>query len=236
MTSYHRVLKLFDRAVTDHSLQCNCDLHPWQITINGERWTGKIRLIGFIDVLFLISYSGQSTFRRGVVIYKDENDIKDILGRAGKDVAKFQQLDDNGENNDSSEPTVHIDTASGEPQMKYFKFWRDSMDYKLRSIGFEIGLQTSFNSEAVVQYEIFVRKPEGAIFKRQVKKAFKQHDSLDLIEDAILIGYISYADLLGAGLGQIVGAGPAGTILKNFNSSMQSAQSGGTGGLSGGNM
>lgn len=45
------------------------DIHPWDILINGSRWDGKIRLIGFVDVFFLVCYSGESRFEKGIIIY-----------------------------------------------------------------------------------------------------------------------------------------------------------------------
>jgi len=45
------------------------DIHPWDILINGERWAGKVRLIGFVDAFFLICYSGTSRFEHGLMIY-----------------------------------------------------------------------------------------------------------------------------------------------------------------------
>jgi len=84
MASYHRILRVFGRSIEHNSLQCDCDIHPWEILINGRRWPGKIRLIGFIDVFFLISYSSNSRFENGIVIYKDEESIRRILEAAGK--------------------------------------------------------------------------------------------------------------------------------------------------------
>lgn len=45
------------------------DIHPWDILVDGKRWSGKVRLIGFVDVFFLISYSGESRFDHGLIIY-----------------------------------------------------------------------------------------------------------------------------------------------------------------------
>ena len=47
----------------------NSDIHPWDVLINGTRWDGKIRLVGFVDVFFLLCYSGQSRFEKGIIIY-----------------------------------------------------------------------------------------------------------------------------------------------------------------------
>jgi hypothetical protein len=45
------------------------DIHPWDILINGQRWAGKVRLVGFVDSFYLICYSGQSRFEHGIVVY-----------------------------------------------------------------------------------------------------------------------------------------------------------------------
>lgn len=48
------------------------DIHPWEILINGERWAGKIRLIGFVDVFFLICYSADARFEKGIIVYSTQ--------------------------------------------------------------------------------------------------------------------------------------------------------------------
>lgn len=47
------------------------DIHPWDVLIDGSRWNGKIRLIGYVDVFFLICYSGESRFEKGIIIYSE---------------------------------------------------------------------------------------------------------------------------------------------------------------------
>ncbi|KAH8165704.1 hypothetical protein CIB48_g2531 [Xylaria polymorpha] len=76
MASYHRVLRVFDRSVQDKSLECDYDIHPWEILINGERWEGKIRLIGFVDVFFLLCYSAEARFEKGIIVYMPERYFK----------------------------------------------------------------------------------------------------------------------------------------------------------------
>lgn len=39
------------------------------MAINGEKWDGKIRLVGFVDVFFLLCYSGESRFEKGIIVY-----------------------------------------------------------------------------------------------------------------------------------------------------------------------
>jgi hypothetical protein len=45
------------------------DIHPWELAINGEQWAGKIRLIGYVDVFFLIAYSANARFEHGIIVY-----------------------------------------------------------------------------------------------------------------------------------------------------------------------
>lgn len=52
------------------------DIHPWDILVDGARWDGKIRLIGFVDVFFLICYSGESRFEKGIIVYSKYNAVR----------------------------------------------------------------------------------------------------------------------------------------------------------------
>ncbi|KAF7176476.1 hypothetical protein CNMCM7691_002794 [Aspergillus felis] len=80
MASYHRVLETFGRSIHDSTLECDCDVHPWELSINGEQWAGKIRLIGFVDVFFVISYSANARFEHGIIIYKDKLALEELTG------------------------------------------------------------------------------------------------------------------------------------------------------------
>ncbi len=69
--------------------------------MDGKRWTGKIRLLGFVDVFFLICYTGTARFEQGIIIHsksrvslcagetkanagtEDDEAILGILTRAG---------------------------------------------------------------------------------------------------------------------------------------------------------
>ncbi|KKP05308.1 hypothetical protein THAR02_02574 [Trichoderma harzianum] len=83
MASYHRVLRTFGRTIDDNTLECDYDIHPWDILVDNQRWPGKIRLVGYIDVFFLMCYSGESRFEHGIIIYKDDEIIRQLLKRAG---------------------------------------------------------------------------------------------------------------------------------------------------------
>ncbi|PWY93567.1 hypothetical protein BO94DRAFT_563946 [Aspergillus sclerotioniger CBS 115572] len=71
MYSYHRLLQIFGRSIHDNTLECDLDVHPWEIKINGKNWSGKVRLIGFVDVFFIISYSGNARFEDGIIVYTE---------------------------------------------------------------------------------------------------------------------------------------------------------------------
>ncbi|PVH68826.1 hypothetical protein DL98DRAFT_554688 [Cadophora sp. DSE1049] len=171
MTSYHRVLKVFGRSIEDKTLQCDCDIHPWEVKVNGKRWTGRLRLIGFVDLFFLISYSGSSRFHHGIVIYKRK---------------------------------VKYSTTSS------------TVDYVVNSIGHPIGLKTQYNSSSLAQYTIKLGKPQDGLLKRKYKNAIKQHDTLDMIQDAVKLGLVSYAEILGHGLSHIYRGGSTLDVGKGF--------------------
>ncbi|CAP73433.1 uncharacterized protein PODANS_2_8070 [Podospora anserina S mat+] len=74
MASYHRVLEVFGRSIDQKSLECDY-----------ERWSGKVRLIGFVDSFFLICYSGVSRFEHGLLIYKEPTYFKFVSEKGGLD-------------------------------------------------------------------------------------------------------------------------------------------------------
>lgn len=64
---------------TVYRLMFRSDIHPWDILVDGSRWQGKIRLIGFVDVFFLICYSGESRFEKGIIIYSNPSSVPNRL-------------------------------------------------------------------------------------------------------------------------------------------------------------
>jgi len=231
MASYHRVLKVFGRSVQDKTLQCDCDIHPWEISVNNESWSGRIRLIGFVDVFFLISYSGNSRFHDGIVIYKDDHHIEKILAEevfkginllppSSKPTNTLastteQKAKDINLPLTSSEPT-NTPAPTAEQKTKYATFSRDTFFYIVTSIGHRIGLQTTYKTSDLKRYTIHLRKHQDALLKRKYKNALKQHDTLDMIEDAMKLGLVSYAEILGHGLSNIYRGGSTLDVGKGF--------------------
>jgi len=233
MASYHRILQVFGRSIEHNSLQCDCDIHPWEILINGRRWPGKIRLIGFIDVFFLISYSSNSRFENGIVIYKDEESICRILEAAGKEPSDiglepaFKNKRDQESDDDSV--TASVDSAGKlrddkKKTPKYYSFEREPMDYIITGVGHDIGLQMKYPEESLIKYKIKIRKHHDPILKKHVKRAIKQHDNLDLILDFLSLGIIAPAELIGHSVGNVALGGVVEKAARKFGRSMMRSQ------------
>ncbi|OTA55279.1 hypothetical protein K449DRAFT_438831 [Hypoxylon sp. EC38] len=191
MASYHRVLNVFDRSVQDKSLECDYDIHPWEILINGERWAGKVRLIGFVDVFFLMCYSAESRFEKGIIIYKDDEVIRDTLERANISPSSIQ-LD-----------VVNLKEMNSDNKLppKYFNFNSQPLDYIVSSLGHEIGLKTEYPSSSLTKYEIKILKSGNKVMKKRVRRAVTQHSLMDLMHDAIRLGVITHAEMTAQLLG-----------------------------------
>jgi len=205
---------MFGRSVGDKTLQCDCDIHPWEILVNEDRWSGKIRLIGFVDIFFLISYSENSRFNNGIVVYKDNEHIESIL-KGAKMELKDTRIESK---NNSLQPASSESTQSKttEEKIKYTTFSRDTVDYKVTSIGHTIGLQTKYPKSELKIYTVQLRKPEDPVLKQNYKRALKVHDTLDMIQDAMKLGLVSYAEILGNGMGHIYRGSSTLDIGKGF--------------------
>ncbi|KAH9905915.1 hypothetical protein F4778DRAFT_683561 [Xylariomycetidae sp. FL2044] len=186
MASYHRVLEVFDRSVNDNSVECDYDIHPWEILINGERWPGKTRLIGFVDVLFLMCYSADARFEKGIIVYKDDETIRDTLRRAHVEAFDIN-LDVVNQAERNSNPDI--------PE-RYFKFDSQPIDYIITSLGHEVGLKTEYPKSSLQKYEIKMLKSKNRVAKQRIRRGVTQHSLLDLMHDAIRLGMISHADMV----------------------------------------
>ncbi|PMD16838.1 hypothetical protein NA56DRAFT_606956 [Hyaloscypha hepaticicola] len=250
MASYHRVLKVFGRSVQDKTLQCDCDIHPWEILVNDKSWSGRIRLIGFVDVFFLISYSGNSRFHDGIVIYKDDHHIEKILkGEVFKDINLLQTSSKSGDKpvpkveetpedatpvpKPEEKPKAEIPVQKSEEKPKYATFSRDTFFYIVKSIGHPIGLQTRYKASDLQKYTIQLRKHQDPLLKRKYKNALKQHDTLDMIQDAMKLGLVSYAEILGHGLSHIYRGGSTLDVGKGFVGGVSASKERKWAGLSG---
>ncbi|KAF4451691.1 hypothetical protein F53441_5370 [Fusarium austroafricanum] len=222
MASYHRVLETFDRSVNLKSVECDYDIHPWDILVDGARWDGKIRLVGFVDVFFLICYSGESRFEKGIIIYKDDNIIRNTLQEANVEAADLglEVLNE-----------TEIQTAKDkgkEPVLeRYFKFQsiRGGLDYTITSLGHEIGVKTRYDKTDLKKYEIKIRKGRDFAMKKRIRRGVSQHDLFDLMHDAIRLGIITHAELIGHIVGKTIG----GTTMEDMGSKYFEALTGAKG-------
>ncbi|KAI5924981.1 hypothetical protein F4810DRAFT_662303 [Camillea tinctor] len=181
MASYHRVLELFGRSVHDKSVECNYDIHPWEVSINEESWAGKTRLIGFVDVFFLICYSAESRFEKGIIIYKDDEVIRNMLkdNEITLDVVNQKEMDKNSE------------------APRYFKFDSQPIDYVITSLGHEIGLKTKYPKSSLMRYEIKLFKSKNSVMKKRIRRGVNQHSLMSLVYDAIRLGVVTNAEMVG---------------------------------------
>ncbi|KAK0724568.1 hypothetical protein B0H67DRAFT_568216 [Lasiosphaeris hirsuta] len=202
MASYHRVLEVFDRSVGDKSIECDYDIHPWDILINGERWSGKIRLVGFVDAFFLICYSGGSRFEHGLMIYKDDESIRNTLAKAdikpnslGLTVVNEKKIAEKKEKKEK------------EPPPAYFRFTSEKggLDYHISTLGHPIGLTTKYPKSSLKKYDIKVRKGRDPVMKKRIRRGVSQHDVWDLMHDALRLGLITHAEIIGNIVGKTVG-------------------------------
>nr|WNZ75607.1 hypothetical protein [Trichoderma harzianum] len=201
MASYHRVLMTFDRSVTQKSVECNYDIHPWDVLIDGSRWNGKIRLVGYVDVFFLICYSGESRFEKGIIIYKDDEIIQKLMESAGvtPEGLGLQLMNEK-----------EVKAAEGgrkEVLKKYFDFQsvKGGLDYTITSLGHEVGVKTEYDASTLRKYVIKIRKGRDSIMKPRVRRGVSQHDLFDLMHDAVRLGIITQAELIGQIIGKTIG-------------------------------
>ncbi|KAK4203443.1 hypothetical protein QBC40DRAFT_194232 [Triangularia verruculosa] len=196
MASYHRVLEVFGRSIDQKSLECNYDIHPWDILINGERWSGKVRLIGFVDSFFLICYSGVSRFEHGLLIYKDDEIIRNTLKYANitPESLKLEVVN-----------AKRVEEKKDEPA--YFKFVSEKggLDYNITTLGHPIGLTTQYPASSLMKCDIKLRKGRDMVMRKRIRRGVTQHNFFGLMHDAVRLGVISQAELIGTVIGKTIG-------------------------------
>ncbi|RYP00696.1 hypothetical protein DL764_006434 [Monosporascus ibericus] len=184
MASYHRVLEVFDRSVRAKSLECDYDIDPWDILIDEERWTGKIRLVGFVDVFFLICYSGKERFEKGLIIYKDNDSVRSTLERAELGTTEY---------------VVNKEALKDESiQKSYFSFEDDKggLNYQIIGLGHPVGLNTNYDPRSLKQYKIKIRRSSDLVSRKKIQRGLKQHTLGDLLVDVVRLGFITQAELI----------------------------------------
>ncbi|EXJ71712.1 uncharacterized protein A1O5_05520 [Cladophialophora psammophila CBS 110553] len=190
----------------ERPLRVSCsDIHPWEILINGERWPGKVRLIGFVDAFFLMAYSSKERFEHGIIVYKDDDVIRNILESTGVS-AKDKKLEVVNEKERRNHPDV--------PE-KYFSFKKDAIHYTVTSLGHEIGLKTEYPKSSLQRYEVKIRKNSDLLKNRHIKRGVNQHGLADMMYDAIKLGFITHAQLVVLSTKLLASTG-AGDIMNSY--------------------
>jgi len=107
-------------------------------------------------------------------------------------------------------------STKDEQKTKLTVFTRDTADYQLIGVGHPIDLKTKCDVSGLQRYTIQLRKPQDPVLKTKYKKALKQHDTLDMIQDAMKLGFVSYAEILGHGIGHLSRGSSTLDIGKSF--------------------
>jgi len=210
MTSYKRVLKAFGRTISDADCICNVQIHPWDIKLEkhktGEkpqtvRWEGNLQLIGYIDVIFLISYQGTARFQDGIVIYKDEKDphlmVEGQVIKAPGDTRKQDKAQEKGAfQRTKSDEKVPKPKEKVKPEIEN-PFDLDSLYFIVNGWGHEIGPRTTFPYAR--KYTLSIRQVTA---DATVQKALRKHSAIDLLIDTAQIGLVAAAEATGHLLGK----------------------------------
>ncbi|KAH6615838.1 hypothetical protein B0J18DRAFT_438332 [Chaetomium sp. MPI-SDFR-AT-0129] len=213
MASYHRVLQVHGRSVIDKSAECDYGIDPWEILIDGERWDGKIRLVGFVDAFYLFCYAGESRFKHGIVVYKDDEAIRNILQRAKVDAADIGL---------EMVKKTKVDADGKAVQPKYFRFEKESggLDYRITSLGHNFSLKTEYPNSALRKIEIKIRKPQDPAIKSRLKRGLKQHDLFDMMHDAVRMGILTHAELVNVIIGKTYGGSTLNDVTAKYMDSL----------------
>ncbi|RMJ27576.1 hypothetical protein PHISP_01564 [Aspergillus sp. HF37] len=229
MFSYHRILSIFGRSVQDKTLQCDLyaptprrqaalilftsDIHPWEIWVDGQQWSGRIRLIGFIDAFFVISYSADNSFERGIVVYKEKDTIDSIL-------ADIQE-----------KGTDEQKEAAEQPENSDFSFEHKGV-YTARGWGHPIGLKVEYPVSSLRRIEIKINKPMNVALRRRIKRGITRHSIPELMQDAVHCGFITHGQLMGNFLGQFMGGGVLDDTRQKYMQGLMGGSQAGNVGLS----
>ncbi|KAI9730545.1 MAG: hypothetical protein M1834_005786 [Cirrosporium novae-zelandiae] len=118
----------------------------------------------------------------------------------------------------------------------YFHYKKERDNYIVRSVGHPIDLKTTYPASSVTKYEIKIRKHQDPFLKRHTKLALKQHDTLELIVDAMKLGFIASAEIEGHALGHVLGGGLSENALRKFLEGVLAGQRNSEVGLAGDKM
>ncbi|PYH81278.1 hypothetical protein BO82DRAFT_354732 [Aspergillus uvarum CBS 121591] len=241
MYSYHRVLALFGRSVKDKTLECDCDIHPWEIQINGKQWSGKIRLVGFVDVFFLFAYSANASFEKGIIVYKDRFDLKSLVARMDEShhrppppTADQEEVpvdsvenkrsdhlpDATNQPSDDQSPSAASEgeapTQGSNPRLTF----KNESRYEVDSWGHEIELQYEYLTKDIQKYCITINKPYHRALRRAIKRGIKEHTTTELLEDLVRCGFITQGELVGKAFSKYIAGGVMEDTMSKYFSGM----------------
>ncbi|KAL7809431.1 hypothetical protein V8C26DRAFT_431926 [Trichoderma gracile] len=99
---------------------------------------------------------------------------------------------------------------------KYFDFQRvkGGLDYTITSLGHEVGVKTEYDASLLRKYVIKIRKGRDSAMKARIRRGVSQHGLFDLMHDAVRLGMVTQAELIG----QIVGKAVGGSTMEDVTS------------------
>ncbi|KAI0181556.1 hypothetical protein GGR52DRAFT_525083 [Hypoxylon sp. FL1284] len=136
-------------------------------------------------------YSAEARFEKGIIIYKDDEAIRETLKEA------------NVEASDINLEAVNSKELKSDPNVppRYFNFDSQPLDYIITSLGHEVGLKTEYPKTSLIKYQIKILKSRNKVVKKRIRRAVNQHSLLELLHDAIRLGIITHAEMTAQLLG-----------------------------------
>ncbi|KAJ5614072.1 hypothetical protein N7528_007726 [Penicillium herquei] len=249
--SIRTVASCGDQKLTSHS-----DIHPWELAINDEQWAGKIRLIGFVDVFFLISYSANARFEHGIIVYKDKLALEELTGIKSKHASESTEEEhpepeenlDNAEDpnapkkseeNSKTKPTDAPAESEGAGDQKDEEItspeFKKTSTLSIKSLGHPIGLRASYPKSWIRPYKVEITKPASwalSSIKERIMRGLKPHSTYDLMSDVIRCGIITQGQLAGHIMGVLLAGSRLDDTTKKYLDGLTSGSDAGRQALS----
>ncbi|KAL6792897.1 hypothetical protein J3E68DRAFT_407688 [Trichoderma sp. SZMC 28012] len=132
-------------------------------------------------------YSGESRFEHGIIIYKDDEIIRQLLKKAGlRPEDKPIQLE------------CINDKEDKEALRKYYSLTteKDGSKHTIVSLGHPINLSTKYPKSKLKKYTIILHKGHTPAMQKEILRGVMQHGVARLLTDALKLGVVSTAELI----------------------------------------
>ena len=137
-------------------------------------------------------------------------------------------------------------TFQGPILKRYFDFQRvkGGLDYTITSLGHEVGVKTEYDASLLRKYVIKIRKGRDSAMKckscsnsavasktvlteatARIRRGVSQHNLFDLMHDAVRLGIITQAELIGQIIGKTIGGSTMEDVAKKYLDALSGARS-----------